>query len=252
MKSSIKDIKNSKYPNKLMYNNNNSQPKLALFLRSQDYFLFNLLNRKEGMQKGKYPKNVKINLFNNNHALPSIKIKRIINIGKNGFYSFKKVDCDYNSKRRNRLNEFNKNNINYIIQNYKKSLTRYNSARIIRQNKNKKIFDKNPFKERISSPLIITHINTLKMENNKLNKYKRNFSNKSIQKEEIKIENNYIYNNKNVHYMTIYKKNEGTQMNYHNNNYKDNNIFFSEKKKPQNKVKIDYCSPKSIIFHKIK
>ena len=47
--------------------------------------------------------------------------------------------------------------------------------------------------------------------------------------------------------MTIYKKNEGTQMN-ESYKTKGNNIFFIEKKVNNNKI--DYLSPKSIIFQR--
>ena len=246
-----KTMRNSKssYNLKLIPTNENSQEKISLFIRNQDYFLYNLLNRKR-IQKYSYPqKKIKIasNNINNNingNDFPSIKIKKIIKIEKNGFYSFKKIDFNYFSQKKNILNDLDKNNNNNIIQNHKKALMRYNSCHLINQKRN--LFDKYSHIKRISSPLIITHINKIKKDFNKINKYKRNFSSKSVQKEEIKDQNYDIFNDDNTHYnITIFKKNEGTQINY---NPKENYDFFRDKNKY--KIKVDYCSPKSIIFHR--
>ena len=101
---------------------------------------------------------------------------------------------------------------------------RYNSCHFINQKEH--LLDKYSQKKRISSPLTITHINKTKKNINKLSKYKRNFSSKSVQKEEFKGKKYDIINNNNIHYnITIYKKNEGTQINYTD---KDNNVFFSD------------------------
>ena len=243
-----KSMRNSKSTScnlKLIPINDNSQEKISLFIRNQDYFLFNLLNKKR-IQKYSYPRNIKINANNNNNNynndFPSMKIRKIIKVGKNGFYSFKKIDYNYSSHKKNILNDYDKNN--NILKNHKKTLMRFNSCHFINQKKD--LFGKYSQIKRISSPLIITHINKIKKEINKVNKYKRNFSSKSVQKGEIKGKKYDIINNDNIHYnFTIYKKNEGTQINCNN---KENNIFFSERKK--NTIKIDYCSPKSIIFHR--
>ena len=204
------------------------------------------------MKKPSHPEILKFN--QNNNELPLIKIKKIINVGKNGFYSFKKIDYNYNFKNKKITKEIEKINNNQIIQNSKKTLLHRNSCNLY--NINKQIFDKLDSVKIINNPLIITHINKVKInkKNNKItkniNKYRRQFSSKSVQKEDT---NKSIYDNinkKNIHYnMTVYKKNEGTQINDFNYN-KNNNLFLSEKKRSS--MKIDYCSPKSIIFQKNK
>ena len=233
-----------------------AKEKLSLFLRNQDYFLYNLLNKKMAQEK-QYPQNRKFNFDENNqNGLPSIKIKKIIKIGKNGFYSFKKIDYNYNPnnklKKKIRIKEKetddNNSYSNYnIIQNHKKSLIKNNSVKLL--HKKNGIFDKIPQTIRINNPLVITHINKVKINSNKF-KLKRNFSSKSVQKEESKAFHNDIIDKKNLqHNIFIYKKSEGTQINEDHGANRDN-IFFSEKK--TNKIKINYCSPKSIIFHKKK
>ena len=250
-----KNTQNKSNNLKLRQRPNTAKEKLSLFLRSQDYFLYNLLNKKLAQEK-RYPQNRKFNFDNNNqNGLPSIKIKKIIKIGKNGFYSFKKIDYDYNSnnklKKKIKIKEKeaddNNSYSNYnIIQNHKKSLIKNNSVKLL--HKNNSIFYKLPQKIKINNPLVITHINKVKINNNKF-KLKRNFSSKSVQKEESKEFHNDIIDKTNLqHNIFRFKKSEGTQIN--NDNNKQDNIFFSEKK--TNKMKISYCSPKSIIFHKKK
>ncbi len=243
-----KEKKNKSHNLKLISHHNYSKDKISVFLRSQYYFIYNLLSKKK-TQKKDYPENIKFK-FNNNNDLPSIKIKKIIKIGKNGFYSFKKIDYKYDYNHN--LTKYSKdiNNNSYNIINHRKSLIKNNSVNLIHKNKN--IFDKLPRTKTINNPLIITHINAVKINNNKI-KLKRNFSSKSVQKEEFKSINNDIDDKKMFfydNYNTIYKKSEGTQINNNISNNKDTNIFFSGIK--PNKMKIDYCSPKSIIFKKKK
>ena len=251
-KSLKKGMKKSNSQFLKLKTNSDNQNKLSLFLRNQDFYLYNLLNKK-GLQKNTQPE---ILYFNqNNNDLPSIKIKKIINIGRNGFYSFKKIDYNYNVQNKKYTKEIEKMNNYLIVQHNKKTLLRHNSCHMFNIKKN--IFDKYYYEKRINSPLIITHINKVnkvKKTNNKINKNiiinknKRCYSSKSVQKEDIK---RCLYdkiNNRNICYnMTVYKKNEATQIN-HFYDYKDNDLFLSEKK--INNMKIDYCSPKSIIFQK--
>ena len=217
-------MKNSVNRLKLLPKPDNGQKKLSLFLRNQDYYLNRLLNKK-GMRNN----NNIIKFKENNKDFPFIKIKKIIKVGTNGFFSFKKIDYNSISINRKSFKMFEKINNNH---NNKKTLIRYNSCRIF--NKRKTSIDNLDNKISINNPLIITHIKKMKVINNNSNsfyKYKRNFSSKSVQKEEAKSINN------------NYKVNKSTQMNFKD---KESNTFFSEKK--INRMKIDYCSPKSIIF----
>ena len=238
-------MKNSVNRLKLVSKSDNIHNKLILFLRNQDYYLNRLLN-KNGMKSSS--NNILIK-NENNKAFPFIKIKKIVRVGRNGFYSFKKIDYNYSYKNKKSHRDFEK--INNNQHNNKKTLIRYNSCHLF--NKNKTLYKNLENKKTINNPLIITHINNVKINSkstNNFHKYKRNFSSKSVQKEEIKssINNiklrNFILLQKSK-CMIICKKNEGNQMNF---NDKESNIFFSENK--IKKIKIDYCSPKSIIFQR--
>lgn len=233
-------MKDPKYINfKLIPKINN----LSLFLRSQDYYLFNLL-KKKGRQKSAGQHIINFNK-NNNENLPSIKIKKVIKIkGNNGAYSFKKIDYNYENKENDKALEKQSNNS--FIPYKRKTLTRYNSCRLY--NKDKKLLNKYTFMKEVYNPLVITHINKININKGNLIKFKRNYSCKIVQKKENKGINKYSVNKNKIDYnMTIYKKNEGTQMN-ESYKTKGNNIFFIEKKVNNNKI--DYLSPKSIIFQR--
>ena len=219
----------------LRSNLDSSQDKLSLFLRSQDYYLYNLLNKRGG-KKNAYPYPQKVNLSPNND-LPSLNVKKIIRIkGKNGTYAFKKIDYKYINKNKEALKEPEKdNNDSYsFIYNKRKVLIRNNSCHLFPKDKNE-----NNNKERINNLLVITHINKLKVQKKNSNsiKFKRIFSCKSIERKEPKKNNSFKHNNSTI---TVYKKNMGTQMN-------ENNMFLGG----GNNINIQNCRyirPNSIIL----
>jgi len=212
-----------------------SQDKLSLFLRSQDYYIYNLLNKK-GVKKNAYPCPQNINL-SPSKDLPSLNVKKIIRVkGKNGTYAFKKIDFKYKYKNKEAQKEPEKDNSDSysIIYNKRKALIRNNSCHLFTKDKNE-----NTNKDRINNLLVITHFNKLivKKRNNDTIKFKRNFSCKSIDKKETKKDNNARYNNSTL---TVYKKNMGTQMN-------ENNIFLGGGNNI-NKQNSRYIHPNSIIL----
>lgn len=219
----------------LRSNFDNSQDKLSLFLRSQDYYLFNLLNKKGGKKNiYPYPKNIKLS---SNRDLPSLNVKKIIRVkDKNGAYAFKKIDYKYKNKNKEALKEPEKdNNDSYsIIYNKRKALIRNNSCHLFTKGKNE--YNN---KDIINNLLIITHINKLKVnkQNNNIIKKKRIFSCKNIERKEAKKTNNSKHNNSTI---TVYKKNMGTQMN-------ENNIFLGTGYST-NKHNRRYIRPNSIIL----
>lgn len=221
----------------LRSNLDSSQDKLSLFFRSQDYYLYNLLNKK-GRKKNAYPYPYpqKVNLSPNND-LPSLNVKKIIRVkGQNGTYAFKKIDYKYINKNKEALKEPEKdNNDSYsIIYNKRKALIRNNSCHLFTKDKNE-----NNNKDIINNLLIITHINKLKVKkrNNNSIRFKRNFSCKSIERKEAKKNNSFKHNNSSI---TVYKKNMGTQMN-------ENNIFLGGGKN-MNSQNCRYIRPNSIIL----
>ena len=231
---------------KLITNFDEPKDKLPKFLRSKDYYIYNLLNKKGKQKSDIQPELIELNPKNHNiNGFPSINIKKVIKIKeKNGTFRFKKIDYNFQNKKKNK--ELDKDNTISYIYNQKKALIKNNSCHLF--SRNNKLYETNHI---IDNPLIITHINRLKINknNNKLIKFKKNFSYRHIDKSENRklIENS--VNKRNDYNINIYKKNEGTQINIYNSIYnKRRNIFLNGRNNNINNKRKSYCSPGSIIF----
>ena len=237
---------------KLIPNFSYRKEKLSVPVRNKDFYLFNLLQRKN-MENREHLKlhNNEINNSNN----PLRKKKKLIRLKELNINNiFQKVDIK--SKKKDESNKNFENNFKFFFLKTKKKVPRYNSCHFITKNKT----DKLEISNKIKNPLIITSLNKnnndLKEKNmnkkTKLKKLKKSFTYKSYTGNEVqKLNEDYFISNsinKNSTKLKLQtKKNEGTQINlnyvnYNNfNNHNNNNTTINRNK---------YCSPKSIIFQR--
>jgi len=237
---------------KLIPNFSYRKEKLSIPLRNKDFYLFNLLHRKNIKNK-EYIKSTKNdnNIVNHNSAKKTRKLKILKELSINNF--FQKINIK--NKSQDESNKNLDNNFKFLFLKTKKKVQRYNSCYFSPKDKADKLESSNLIK----NPLIITSFNQnnliLKMNNknkkNKLKKLKKNLTYKTLNENELKkfnedyfISNSINKNSSITNFKT--KKSEGTQINlnyvsYNNLNNRDNYTTISRNK---------YCSPKSIIFQR--
>ncbi len=200
---------------------------VSIFLRSQDYFLYNLLNR-HGRQEQFRPF---IRLVSSNvNDLPKVHVNKIIRKkSKDGYYSFEKIELSPTTKKLKikesdsdifnpciNQSTFSKYDIAY--EKRKAKLYRINSCRLIKNCLSKD----NNFK--VKNPLIITHLDTIhkkeQIELKQISPKERIYSSKNrVSQRKIILINNKNINkinndNKNI-VCNNNTKNEGTQITNH-------------------------------------
>ena len=234
---------------KLIPNFSYRKEKLSVPVRNKDFYLYNLLQRKnmKNKEQTKLSNNENNNLIKKKKKLMKLKELNLNNIfQKKVIKSINKVESNKNLD----------NNFKFFFLKNKKNGPRYNSCIFMTKNKTGK-FD---IVNKIKNPLIITSLNKINndlkeknmIKKNKLKQLKRSFTYKSYKENEVqKLDEDYYISNSinknNIKTKFKTKKNEGTQINlnyvnYNNfNHHNNNNTTISRNK---------YCSPKSIIFQR--
>ena len=234
---------------KLIPNFSYRKEKLSVPVRNKDFYLYNLLQRKnmKNKEQTKLSNNENNNLIKKKKKLMKLKELNLNNIfQKKVIKSINKVESNKNLD----------NNFKFFFLKNKKNGPRYNSCIFMTKNKT----DKLDIVNKIKNPLIITSLNKINndlkeknmIKKNKLKQLKRSFTYKSYKENEIqKLDEDYYISNSinknNIKAKFKTKKNEGTQINlnyanYNNfNHHNNNNTTISRNK---------YCSPKSIIFQR--
>lgn len=234
---------------KLIPNFSYRKEKLSVPVRNKDFYLYNLLQRKnmKNKEQTKLSNNENNNLIKKKKKLMKLKELNLNNIfQKKVIKSINKVESNKNLD----------NNFKFFFLKNKKNGPRYNSCIFMTKNKT----DKFDIVNKIKNPLIITSLNKINndlkeknmIKKNKLKQLKRSFTYKSYKENEVqKLDEDYYISNSinknNIKTKFKTKKNEGTQINlnyvnYNNfNHHNNNNTTISRNK---------YCSPKSIIFQR--
>ena len=235
---------------KIIPNFSYKKEKLSVALRNKDFYLFNLLHKKNLMKNETLKLlNINNNRANNNKLIDQKNINQLkeLNMNKNNFLQKK----DIKSKYQDEVIKNIENNFNNFYGKTQKKPFRHNSTYFLMRDK----IDIEPVNN-IKNPLVITSLfknnNNIKEKNRnkkkKLKIIKKNSTFKILNKDEIeKMKKNYIISN------SIIKKerkktkiNEGAQVdinivNYYNYNTKIDKMFISRN---------NFCSPKSIIFQR--
>lgn len=248
-----------KYRNINLTKNRQQKENVSIFLRSQDYFLFNLL-KKNGRQKQFQPI-IKL-ISNNKNNLPKVLVNKIVRRkSKDGYYSFEKVEPNIKTKKLT-IKEPEDLDSYYtpafdstILSKYdvayekrKKKLYRASSCRLFRNQSNLN-FNKN-----FKNLLVIKHINKIQkiqpLELKNIKPIKRIYSGKipPAQRNLVFINNNNIFYNNNFNISNINlgnTKNESTQINnrtlgtnsiigkkYSSRSYKSIKLLINQQRRP--------------------
>ena len=222
---------------------------LSIPLRNKDFYLFNLLHKKN--IKNKECVKVSKNENTNNRIKKAKKLIILKELNTNNI--FQNINKNYKNQDETRKN-FDIN-FKYFFLKAKKKVYRYNSCHFVAGDKTNKLENSH----NIKNPLIITSFSknnlSVKEKNknrkNKLNKLKRSFTYKCLNENKIqKLDEDYFISNsisKNYQKRKIkIKKSEGTQINLNYVNYNNFNSHKITTTISRNK----YCSPKSIIFQR--
>ena len=225
---------------------------LSIPIRNKDFYLFNLLQKKN--IKNKEYVNVSNNENNTNTSNRIKKTKKMMRLKElNTNNIFQNINKNYKNQDETRKN-FDINFKSFLL-NAKKKIYRYNSFHFVAGDKTNKLGNSHDIK----NPLIITCFSknnlSVKEKNknrkNKLIKLKRSFTYKCLNENKIqKFEEDYFISNsisKNYQKKKIkIKKSEGTQINLNYVNYNNLNSHKISTTISRNK----FCSPKSIIFQR--
>ena len=129
---------------KFMSNNLQKNNKVSLFLRNKDYYILNLMKKRGRTDKIKDNRH---NSYLKDVKFPLLSIKKIVKLkGKNGFYSFKKLDI---KSKANSFDETNNNSANSCL-NLLKKRPFICGMPLITPHKKKEII-----KRKINNPLVI-------------------------------------------------------------------------------------------------
>lgn len=221
--------------------------KLSMPLRNKDFYLFNLLHKKN-IEKNDFPKITNNENNNNNQIKRKRKLMKLKELSTQNY--FNKVNIKYKNQEESFKNL--DNNFKSLFFKNKNDRTRYNSNNFISKDQADKFESSN----KINNFLVITSLNRnnkndnsrekRKTKKNKLTKIiKRSFTYKSFNDNDLKkFDEDYFISNsipKNSKIQKKEQKNESTQINLNNNNFiKHQNTMTIRRNK--------YCSPRSIIF----
>lgn len=231
---------------KLIPNFSYRKENLSLPLRNKDYYLFNLLHKKNKEKNESIKISDNVNNINN-----KIKItKKLMNLKEfniNNLYP--KINIQNEKQDRSFKNLNNKLKKFFFFRNTKKE-PKFSSSNNVKEDNTDKFDSSN----KLTNPLIITSCNKViinfkeknKKRRNRLISLKRNFTFKDSKENEIKkLEENYFLSNSiQRNYSKLKnrrKKNEGTQINLDYNTFYKHKSFTTIYRKK-------YCSPKSIMF----